>query len=240
MNEFAPVVALHDVSAGYFGHVALNRVSLTIQEDDLVVVAGPNGAGKSTLLGVINGLIPVSGGTANVLGVELPAGVRRVCRDIGYVPQTVGGELRIPMTVRDVISMGRYARIPFLKRFTPNDRNIVERSAWMCGLSHLMERSAGGLSGGEAKKVAIARALAQEARILLLDEPGAHLDPQAAEAIISLIESVHVNNGLTTVMVSHHVDLLPERTNRLLLLRDGGIMFDGSVEEARIRCYAGL
>jgi ABC-type cobalamin/Fe3+-siderophores transport system ATPase subunit len=226
-----PIIELEDVTVTYPHHTALESISLAVREREFVGIAGPNGAGKTTLLCAINGLSHILCGTVCVFGKNLFPHIAAIRRDIGYVPQIIACDPRIPLRVREVVSMGRYARISFLKRFSVEDRNIVEDVAEVVGISRLMDRPIGHLSGGEQRKVAIARALTQEPKILLLDEPVSHLDLNAQAAILALIEKVHAEKNLTTIMVSHQLDLLPESCNRLVLLKEGRIVFTGATQE---------
>jgi len=225
-----PIIELKDVIVTYPHHTALESISLAIERKAFVGIAGPNGAGKTTLLCAINGLSSILSGTVRVFGKSLFSHVASIRRDIGYVPQIIACDPRIPLRVREVVSMGRYARIKFLKRFSAEDRKIVDDAADMVGIKHLMDRPIGHLSGGEQRKVAIARALTQEPKILLLDEPVSHLDLNAQAAILALIEKVHAEKDLTTVMVSHQLDLLPESCDRLILLKEGRIIFSGTIQ----------
>jgi len=225
------VIQLEDVTVTYPHHTALESISFAVREKEFVGIAGPNGAGKTTLLCAINGLSHILCGTVRVFGENLFPYIAAIRRDIGYVPQIIACDPRIPLRVREVVSMGRYARISFFKRFSAQDRNIVEDAAEVVGIRRLMDRPIGHLSGGEQRKVAIARALTQEPKILLLDEPVSHLDLNAQAAILALIEKVHTEKGLTTIMVSHQLDLLPESCNRLVLLKEGRIVFSGAAQE---------
>ncbi len=225
------IIELKSVTVTYPHHTALESISIAVMEKEFVGIAGPNGAGKTALLCAINGLSRVLSGTVRVFGKSLFSHIASIRRDIGYVPQIIACDPRIPLRVREVVSMGRYARISFLKRFSAEDRKIVEDAAEMVGIRRLMERPIGHLSGGEQRKVAIARALTQEPKILLLDEPVSHLDLNAQAAILALIEKVHAEKNLTTIMVSHQLDLLPESCNRLVLLKEGRVVFTGATQE---------
>lgn len=226
-----PVIEFEDVTVSYPHHTALKSISLAVREGEFVGIAGPNGAGKTTLLCTINGLSHILSGSVCVFGKSLFLYVAAIRRDIGYVPQIIACDPRIPLRVREVVSMGRYARISFLKRFSAQDKNIIEDAAEVVGIRHLMDRPIGHLSGGEQRKVAIARALTQEPKILLLDEPVSHLDLNAQAVILALIEKVHAEKALTTIMVSHQLDLLPESCDRLILLKEGEIVFSGAKQE---------
>jgi len=225
------VIELENVSVAYPHHTALESVSLAVKAREFAVIAGPNGAGKTTLLCAVNGLSRVVSGAVRVFNKDLAACINSIRRDIGYVPQVIAPDPRIPLRVREVVGMGRYACLRLFQKFSSYDRDIVDDAADVVGISRLMDRPIGHLSGGEQRKVAIARALTQQPRIMLLDEPVSHLDLNAQAALGALIEKVHAEKKLTTVMVSHQLDLLPESCGRLILLKSGTIVFSGATQD---------
>ena len=227
------VVDIQNVTVSYRENVALRSISLEIEEGALVSVAGPNGAGKTTLLTAINGLGRVLQGSVSVFGTKMAGrtatGIRK---EIGYVPQMLNIDARMPMRVGEVVMLGRCGRIGFFKRPSPRDREIVGDVVDLIGIRALLLRPIGHLSGGEQKKVAIARALAQEPRILLLDEPISDLDISAQQTILNLVDRIHEQKRLTTILIMHHLSLLPGNCSRMVLLKDAKVVFDGSVEDA--------
>ncbi|RKY70307.1 MAG: ABC transporter ATP-binding protein, partial [Candidatus Latescibacterota bacterium] len=165
-------VELEKVTVSYRENVALKEVTLRIKEGEFLAVIGPNGAGKTTLLTTINGLGKVISGTVRVFGRELSRwNVLKIRKEIGYVPQELPIDPRSPVSVREAVMIGRAGRIGLLRRPGREDINLVESVMELTGIKHLAERPIGHLSGGERQKVSIARALAQEPKILLLDEP---------------------------------------------------------------------
>ena len=228
-----PIIDIRDATVAYRKNIALDSVSLSINQGELVGLAGPNGAGKTTLLTAINGLTELSRGRVSISGVRLDAGSATAIRKgIGYVAQIVSPDPRMPFSVREAIMFGRYGRIGLFKRISARDREIVAEAAALAGLAGLLGRPIGQLSGGEQKRVAIARALAQEPRILLLDEPLTNLDISAQAGIRELIDRIHRKKGLTIIAAMHNLELLPANCSRMVLLKSSGIIFDGPTDKA--------
>jgi len=226
-------VQLRDISVSYYEHIALRGVTLDLHRGDFAAIVGPNGAGKTTLLTVINGLGDIRSGTARILDTPLDRRtVRGLRRRIGYVPQHLNVDPRAPMSCREAVMLGRVGRAGLLRRLTDADRTAAERALETTGLMPLADRPVGHLSGGEARKVELARALAQEPEILLLDEPYTNLDVRAANEVEALVTEAHDRFSLTTVLVTHRIDRLPDRCNRVILMRQARVVFDGSREEA--------
>jgi ABC-type cobalamin/Fe3+-siderophores transport system ATPase subunit len=228
-----PCIDIQNTTIAYREGLALNSISLTINEGEFVAIAGPNGAGKTTLLTAINGLARVSAGTQSIFGMQVNKRTQNVIRrDIGYVSQIANIDPRMPMRVKDVVMLGRLARTGLFKKLSSQDNDILEQVFELTDIRHLINKPIGHLSGGEQRKVAIARALAQEPRIMLLDEPISSLDINAQAAILELIDKVHQKKRLTTVLVMHQLDLLPKNCFRIILLKNARIIFDGALKEA--------
>ncbi len=251
MNE--TIIEIKDAWVSYREDVALRGVSLEVSRGDFVGIIGPNGAGKTTLLTLVNGLGRILSGEVRVLGnrVTRHGNHRLRCR-VGYVPQVERIDPRMPVSVRDVVLMGRYGQMGLLRRPGTRDQQVVAEALKLVGMSHLARRPIGHLSGGEQQRVAIARALAQQPEIFLLDEPTASLDFRARSEIMALVRQIHLLKGLTTLYVTHDLTSLPENCNRVVLMRDGLIwgwgtpkdtlsndnlsrLFDLSPEEVRMR-----
>lgn len=227
-----PAVSLRDVVVSYREDVALRGISLEIKKGEMIGIAGPNGAGKTTILTVINGLGRLVRGEARVLGYLMKAGPRgrdfrfspRIAglrRMIGYVPQGTSVDPRVPVSVREAVMMGRYGRLGLWRHPGKRDWEKVDRLLEMVEMSHLAGRPFGHLSGGEQQRVAIARALAQEPRILLLDEPTTSLDWRSQCEILDLVETVHKEHGLTTMLVTHDPRETFDICDRVVLLKKG-------------------
>ncbi|ACA59661.1 ABC transporter related [Candidatus Desulforudis audaxviator MP104C] len=237
------VISLRNVTVSYLEDVALRGVSVDIGAGEMVGIVGPNGAGKTTILTVVNGLGRLLSGEAVVLGCRMRAGrggrdfrlsnaARRMRTGVGYVAQGHNVDPRLPVTVREAVMIGRYGRLGFWRRPGRADRALVEELLALVGMARLADRPFGHLSGGEQQRTAIARALAQEPRVLLLDEPTASLDWRSRQEILDLVADVHRRRGLTTLLVSHDPRETFHRCDRVLLLRRGTIFASGPPEEA--------
>ncbi len=236
------VVSLQDVVVSYREDVALRGVSLEVKQGELVGIAGPNGAGKTTLLTVVNGLGRLVHGEARVLGYLMQAGRRgrdfrlscriaRLRRMIGYVPQGAAVDPRVPISVREAVMIGRYGRLGLWRRPGKKDWEIVDELLETVEISHLADRPFGHLSGGEQERVAIARALAQEPSVLLLDEPTTSLDWRSRSEILGLIERIHRERSLTTMLVTHDPMDTFNMCDKVVLLKDGRVAAIGPPNE---------
>ncbi len=192
----------------------LTGVTFSLAQGESLAVVGPNGAGKSTLIKVLAGLIKPSAGEIRIFGG--PPG-KHLC--LGYLPQRSEAEWNFPATVRDVVLMGRVGKNGLFRRLGREDRQKGEEALSRVGLFHLADRRIRELSGGERQRMLIARALAQEARILLLDEPLAGLDAPAQEEILSLLRGLS-RQGLSVLVSIHELDLVANYFDRALLLRN--------------------
>ena len=205
-----PVLDIRDISAHYEGRVALDSVSLRLAAGQRTAVVGPNGAGKSTLFKVIAGIHKPSSGSVRIYGAEPD---RHVC--IAYIEQHTAVNWRFPVTVEDVVAMGRIARIGYLRFPRRRDREIVTNAMARVSISGLRDRQIGELSGGQKQRMFIARALAQEAEIMLLDEPFSGLDVDASRRLEETLEEI---GDAITVMVATHDLGVAERLGHVVLL----------------------
>ncbi|MCK4504886.1 MAG: metal ABC transporter ATP-binding protein [Candidatus Aegiribacteria sp.] len=196
-----PAIEIRDLSAGYrAGQPVLKNINLTVIRNDFIAIIGPNGGGKTTLLKVILGLIKPWSGEVSVLGQPvISKGVRL---RMGYVPQLIPGK-SFPVTVMDVVLMGRLGNSGFFRHFTEADRSAAEKYLLIMGILHLSNDSMDSLSGGQKQRVLIARALAGEPDILLLDEPVASVDHETQESFFNLLADL--NDSITIVLVTHDV-----------------------------------
>ncbi len=230
MNE--PVIELRDVVVSYRENVALKGVSLTVYPGEFVGIIGPNGAGKTTLLTIVNGMSTVVKGSVCVFGQAVTAQNALALRKrIGYVSQSDDIDPRTPMSVHDVVMTGRYGRLGLLKRPGRHDAEVVDGMLEVVGMIKLAGRPIGHLSGGEGQRTLIARCLAQEPDLLLLDEPTASLDWRAKTGILELVKFIHDSRHLTTLFVTHDLDSLPSACSRVLLMKGGHITADGKPSE---------
>ncbi len=226
------VIKIDNAVVSYREDVALRGVSIEVYPGEFVGVIGPNGAGKTTLLTIVNGLGKLVSGKVRVLGSPVSSGNGYSLRKkVGYVAQLETIDPRMPMHVREVAMIGRYGVLGLLKRPGRNDWKIVDEMLELVGMSHLADRPIGHLSGGEQQRVAIARCLAQEPELFLLDEPTASLDWKAQTEILDLVRQIHDARKLTTLFVTHDLDAMPHACDRVILMKDGLIVGDGSPEE---------
>ena len=234
MTDGQEIITLENVSTVYEGarRSAIRDVSLNIEARELVYVVGPNASGKTTLLETINGLLPIFHGTLSVLGLNVPAHGRRVRCEIGYVPQDFMVDPGEPYQALDVVMMGRYGKLGVLYRPDKRDFQIVMETMRLLDIEELAHRPMGKLSGGQQQKVMIARALAKEPKILLLDEPFSNLDPESRKQIPSLIQQLHEENGWTTLIVTHDIHGILPACHRVVTMNDGRIVADEAAERA--------
>jgi ABC-type Mn2+/Zn2+ transport system ATPase subunit len=208
-------LALANVSSGYdSGPAVLDDVSFTINRGERVAVVGPNGAGKSTLFKVIVGLLPHRTGDVLVHGHSHHAGD---CPSIGYVPQREAVDWRFPVSVMDVVLMGRVREIGWLRWPGRDDRLAAQAALEQVGLSLLARQPIADLSGGQQQRVFIARALAQRADVLLLDEPFSGVDVEAQAAIFEILDALR-KRSVTVLISTHDLQTATTRFDRLLLL----------------------
>jgi len=227
-----PVIQIENAVVSFRESVALRGVSLTIFQGEFVALIGPNGAGKTTLLTLVNGLSHIAQGSVRVLGRSVNGhGRHELRRQVGYVSQVAATDKRMPFSVREVVMIGRYGILGFLHRPSKRDWSLVDESLAMVGLAHLAGRPIGHLSGGEQQRVAIARCLAQEPNIFLMDEPTASLDWKAQADILNLVKRIHNERRLTTLFVTHDLDALPHTCDRVVLLKAGLIVDDGAPDK---------
>jgi zinc transport system ATP-binding protein len=197
-------VQIRKLSVAYNGHTALEDIDLDIQVGRYVGILGPNGAGKSTLLKVVLGLVRPTRGQVMVFG-QPPEHMRGRGRIVGYLPQRPLSSPQFPVSVSDVVLMGRYGRVGLLRKPGQRDREVAMESLARVGISHLARRPIGELSGGEQQRVFIARALCVEPRLLALDEPTVSLDACAQDDLYALVDGLKREMGLTVLMVCHDV-----------------------------------
>jgi zinc transport system ATP-binding protein len=215
MGETA--VKLDNIWVNYNGATILEAVNLEIETGRYVGILGPNGAGKSTLLKVVLGLIRPNRGEVRVFG-ESPERLRLRGDVVGYLPQRPLGNPRFPVTVLDVVLMGRYGRIGLLKRPRRQDLDIARSRLEEMGIPHLADRLIGDLSGGEQQRVFIARALGVEPRLLVLDEPTVSLDACVQDDIFELIHTLKERLDLTVLMVSHDIGAVARHVDEVVCI----------------------
>jgi iron complex transport system ATP-binding protein len=219
-------ISAHGVRAGYRGRAVLKGVDLAMEKGEVVALVGPNGAGKSTLLRVLAGLLRATAGTVCIDGAPLHALDRpSIARRIAVVPQVF--DTLFPFTVREIVALGRTSRVGLFGIFGAADVRAVDRAIDDLALADLADRRIDQLSGGERQRAVLAMALAQEADVLLLDEPTAHLDPAHQRATLEHTARIARERGLAVVAVLHDLNLASALASRVVVLRDGTVVRDG-------------
>ncbi|MFH0909964.1 MAG: ABC transporter ATP-binding protein [Planctomycetota bacterium] len=222
----APILEVSNYSYAIGRKEILRRVSFEVGGGEFFSVIGPNGSGKTTLLRSLNRLLPKGSGSILLEGAPVERLSRRaLARVMSYVPQAVG-EVP-PFTVREFVLMGRYPHLSPFSSPGREDRRAVERALALTGTAVFAERLVPTLSGGERQGVYIAAALAQGARVLLLDEPTTFLDPRHASEIRKVLLGLNRESGLTILSVTHDVNSAALLSHRVLALREGGVVFCG-------------
>jgi ABC-type Mn2+/Zn2+ transport system ATPase subunit len=201
-----PILEVFNLTVSYNGNPALEGISFSVQAGERVAIVGPNGAGKSTLFKALVGLIRPTAGSVGTGGTEF-----------GYVTQRSAVDWSFPVTVHDVVMMGRIAKMGWLRWQRPRDREMVRHSLEQVGMLEYANQQIGELSGGQQQRVFIARALAQESTILLMDEPFSGVDTPSQEAILEILDRLR-DQGVTVLVSLHDLNLAVERFDLLALL----------------------
>jgi manganese transport system ATP-binding protein len=222
-----PVVAVDDLVVSYGSNRALTGVDLEIAPGLVHGLIGMNGSGKSTLFKALMGLVKPTSGTVALFGAD-PREARRQGR-VAYAPQDEDVDDAFPVSVREVVAMGRYGRLGPLRRLRPEDRGAVEAALERCELTDLADRQIGALSGGQRKRAFVARGLAQGAELLLLDEPFAGVDKRSEATITALLRSLAAE-GRTILVSTHDLVAVPALCDELALI-NRRIVAQGTPEE---------
>lgn len=224
------IIDIESFSFGVGDKEILKNISMSVREGEYVSIVGPNGAGKTTLLKCISRIHRGGRGKIAVAGRRLEEySQKEFALKVSYVPQA--GGRHAPFTVREFVLMGRY---PYLSPFSPprpSDTAAVREAMEVTGTGEFSERFLGTLSGGERQKVYIAAALAQESRVLLLDEPTTFLDPKHESDIYRLLAEINRDRGVTIVSVTHDINSAVLTSRTVLALKNGAVAFSGPAEE---------
>lgn len=225
------ILEARSIAVRYRRHrpLALDDVSCQVGASELVAVVGPNGSGKTTLLRALLGLLPVERGAVLVEGRPVSRwSRRRMAQMVGVVGQQE--EAVFPLSVGETVMLGRYAHLGPLAAPGPADRAAVQKALEACDIAALAGRPVDSLSGGEWKRVRVARALAQEPRALVLDEPTASLDIRHEMELFELVAQL-VSGGLAGLVITHHLNLAARFAHRMLLLEQGSVVAAGTPAE---------
>ena len=215
-----PILDVQNITVRYNGRVALEDVTFHLHAGERIAVVGPNGAGKSTLFQVVSGVLQPSAGEVNIFGSR-PRG--HVC--IAYIPQRSQVDWNFPVSVADVVMMGRSAKLGMLNWPHKSDWEYVHRALEIVELSDLAQRQIGQLSGGQQQRMFIARALAQEAELMLMDEPLSGLDTPSQEGLLNLLDTLR-DQHVTVMVATHDLDQAARHFDRIMLLNHRIIAFD--------------
>ena len=218
-------IEVHDLTVSYQGKPVLYGIDLEIPEGSIVGILGPNGAGKTTLIKSIMNMIKPNSGYIRIFGQEPRTGIKQ----IGYVPQRESIDWDFPVSVMDVVLMGRYGHLGWIQMPGKADRQIASECLERVNMLNYSNRQIGNLSGGQQQRVFLARALAQESSIYLMDEPFAGVDAVTEKAIVSILRKMR-DEGKTLIVVHHDLASAREYFDHLLLLNMRKVAF-GPVRE---------
>ena len=217
MNASTGITA-SDVTVTYRnGHTAMRNASFEIPTGTITALVGVNGAGKSTLFKAIMGFVPAAKGEISVLGMPVKDALRQ--NVVAYVPQSEEVDWSFPVLVEDVVMMGRYGHMGFLRRPKQTDHEAVKSALERVNMIDFRHRQIGELSGGQRKRVFLARALAQEGKVILLDEPFTGVDVQTEDAIIALLREMR-DEGRVMLVSTHNLGSVPEFCDRTVLVKE--------------------
>ncbi|MDF5756266.1 ABC transporter ATP-binding protein [Spongiactinospora sp. TRM90649] len=220
-----PRLAAHGVTVGYGGRAVIDDLDVVIPPGVITTIIGPNGCGKSTLLRTLSRLLKPAGGTVVLDGEDIAKlKTRDVAKKLGLLPQApVAPE---GLTVSDLVARGRHPHQSWLRQWSSDDADVVERALAMTGVTDLADRPIDALSGGQRQRVWISMTLAQGTDLLLLDEPTTYLDLAHAIEVIDLVDDLH-ESGRTVVMVLHDLNLATRYSDNLIVMRSGSILAQG-------------
>lgn len=218
------MIVANDLSVGYGSHAVVDHVNLRLAPGTLVALMGSNGSGKSTILKTLVGLLQPVSGSVSVLGDVPGSHPARVA----YVPQHSATSETLPLRARDVVAMGRYARLGLLARFSRHDRDVVDEAMHTMGVSSFADKPLQSLSGGQCQRVHLAQAIAHEADVWFLDEPTAGLDAEGRDTVTACVSAAR-ERGACVVVSTHDIDDAREADIVLLVAKE--VIAQGSPRE---------
>jgi iron complex transport system ATP-binding protein len=223
------ILEVKDLSAGYDGGFVIRGISLAVEAGEFVAILGKNGSGKSTLIKAVQRLLANARGSVRCGGEDVfRMGPRGIAAKIAYVPQLA--EPIFEYTVEEIVLMGRFARRGRLAKASAEDEAAVTEAMRLSDVGTLKAKRLSHLSGGERQRAFIARALAQDAPLLLLDEPSLHLDIGYQAEIYGILKGLQRDRGRTVVAAEHNINLAAAHAERLIFLKDGAVAADGTPE----------
>ncbi|WP_153715274.1 ATP-binding cassette domain-containing protein [Eikenella corrodens] len=216
MSEQAASISVESVTVRYSnGHTAIRDVSFTLQGGTTCALVGVNGSGKSTLFKSLMGQIKPKSGSIRLCGLPVPQALKRNL--VAYVPQSEEVDWQFPVSVYDVVMQGRYGYLNFLRLPKAEDKRKVQEAMKRVGIAHLAQRQIGELSGGQKKRVFLARALAQQSKIILLDEPFTGVDVKTEDAIVDLLGQLRAQGHLILVS-THNLGMVPDFCDQVVMI----------------------
>ena len=216
MSEQAASISVESVTVRYSnGHTAIRDVSFTLQGGTTCALVGVNGSGKSTLFKSLMGQIKPKSGSIRLCGLPVPQALKRNL--VAYVPQSEEVDWQFPVSVYDVVMQGRYGYLNFLRLPIAEDKRKVQEAMERVGIAHLAQRQIGELSGGQKKRVFLARALAQQSKIILLDEPFTGVDVKTEDAIVDLLGQLRAQGHLILVS-THNLGMVPDFCDQVVMI----------------------
>lgn len=220
-----PPCVVENISAAYRDRLALSGVSFTVPSGEIMAILGPNGAGKSTLIKAMLELIPRVSGKAEFFGKHLS----RVRKRIAYMPQSASIDWDFPARVKDVVLMGTYTHLGWLRRPGKKEHQAAQAAMEQLDISDLANRQISELSGGQKQRTFVARALAADADLLVMDEPFAGVDMKSEKTILQVLRSL-ASSGKTVLLVHHDLATVREFCSSVLLLREGNLVASGPLD----------
>ena len=223
------MIECRGLCAGYKKKEVLHDISFTVPKGTVIAAVGKNGSGKSTLAACLLGVLPLRAGSICLNGKPLPQYTRQeLARMVSFTPQNLPAPA---VSVEELIGFGRAPYTGISGRLSPEDKAAVEKAAALCGMTELLERMVTGLSGGERQRAYLAMALAQEAPVMVLDEPSASLDIGARSQFLQLLQRLARETGRTVVVITHDLSDAVTLADHLLVLEEGRAVYTGPAGE---------
>ncbi len=233
IDHTKPIIELDKISFSYGNDVVLKDISFSVHKGDYLGIIGPNGGGKTTLLRIILGLLKPTLGQIKLFGQDI--NMFNSWNKFGYVPQKlVTFETHFPATVEEVVLMGRYGKLGLFRLPKKHDYEMVTQALEKAGMIDFRKRLIGDLSGGQQQRVFIARALAGEPEVIILDEPTTGVDLQSRERFYSLLEDLHKKLNLTLILVSHDIETIMHKTTEVAFINRSLIAYGPTAQMINI------
>lgn len=225
-------IEIEDVWVRLGHRTIIKGLDLKVTQPSCIAVVGPNGAGKTTLLRLLCGLVKPTSGKITLFGLPLcPATIKSLRSKTAYLPQDLNMDLNTPITVEEVVEIGRLSGMKLGWHRSSSDRVAIDQAMKITGIWDQRKMPFATLSAGQKQRANLARALAQEAKIMLLDEPLTNLDPSAQQEICKAIEDIYESKQPVIILVTHLIEKLPKCCNRLIVMKDGTIVEDTMISK---------